>query len=306
MAGIILTSNHPKALWPGVKAWFGRMYNQHQTEYTDLFETITSEKAYEEFVQVTPFGLVKEKPQAQGVQYDSEIQGPVTRATHVAYALGYIVSHEEIMDNLYSEVSNTRAGSLANAFRQTKERLGAGIYNNAFDATNYPGADGVSLCSTAHPNTSGGTYSNRLSTDAALSEASLEDMLTMIMQATDDRGNLINLMPRSIHVPPALWWTANRILKSVYQTKTANNDINVINATNALPMGVKMNHYFTSSTAWFVRTNVQRGLYYIEREGLDFTKDNDFDTMNAKAKGYERYSFTWVDGGRALYGSAGA
>jgi hypothetical protein len=306
MAGIILTSNHPKALWPGVKAWFGRTYNQHQVEYTDLFETTHSDKQWEEFVQVTPFGLVKEKPQAQPISYDSEIQGPVTRATHVTYGLGYIVSQEEIDDNLYTQVSQTRASSLANAFRQTKERLGSGIYNNAFSGS-YTGADGVSLCSTLHPNTSGGTYSNRLSTDAALSEAAMEDMLTMIMQATDDRGNLINLMPRSLHVPPALWWTANRILKSVYQTKTANNDINVINATNAMPMGVKMNHYFTSSTAWFVRTNLsENGLMYVERKPLVFSKDNDFDTDNAKAKGTERYSFAWVDGGRAVYGSAGA
>lgn len=305
MAGPILTSSHPKALWPGVKGWFGRSYDNHQTEYTDLFETITSDKQYEEFVQVTPFGLVPEKPQAQAVTYTSETQGPVTRATHVLYALGYVVSYEEIKNNLYSEVSGTRAGSLANAFRQTKERLGAGMYNNAFDS-NYSGADGVALCSTAHPNTSGGVYSNKLSTDAALSEAALEDMLIQIMQATDDKSNLINLMPKSLHVPPALWFTANRILKSVYQTNGANNDINVIQATNALPMGVKMNHYFTSSTAWFVRTNVQKGLYYIERESMQFDKDNDFDTMNAKAKGFEWYSFTWVDGGRALFGSAGA
>lgn len=306
MAGIILTSSHPKALWPGVKAWFGRMYNQHQVEYTDLFDTQGSDKAWEEFVQVTPFGLVKEKPQASAVQYDTEVQGPTTRATHVTYALGYIVSQEEIDDNLYTQVSNTRAGSLANAFRQTKERLGAGIYNNAFSSS-YTGADGVSLCSTAHPNTSGGTYSNRLSTDAAFSEAALEDMLTMIMQATDDRGNLINLMPRSLHVPPALWFAANRVLKSVYQTGTANNDINVVNATNALPMGVKMNHYFTSSTAWFVRTNLaENGLIYLERKSLVFSKDNDFDTDNAKAKGSERYSFAWVDGGRAVFGSEGA
>lgn len=305
MAGVIATSNHPKALWPGVKGWFGRTYNEHQVEYTDLVDTMTSDKQYEEFVQITPFGLVPEKTQGGPVQYDSEVQGPVTRATHVLYALGYVTTYEEIKNNLYAEVSQTRAGALANAFRQTKERLAAGIYNNAFNSS-YAGADGVALISTSHPNTSGGVYSNRSSVDAALSEAALEDLLVQIMGATDDRGNLINLMPKSLHVPPALWFESNRILKSVYQTRSANNDINVIAATSALPMGVKMNHYFTSSTAWFVRTNVQKGLYYVEREGVVFSKDNDFDTMNAKAKGHEWYSFAWVDGGRALFGSAGA
>lgn len=300
---VIMTSNHPKALWPGVKAWWGKAYDDHQTEYTDLFDTFTSDKAYEEDVQIVGFGLAPTKAQGASVTYDSEIQGPVTRYTHVAYALGYIVTHEELKDDLYTEVSNTRAASLARGFRQTKERVGAGIYNRGFNSS-FVGGDGVSLLSTVHPNTSGGTFSNRLAVDADLSEAALEDMIIQIMQATDDRGLLINLMPKSLHVAPANWFNANRILKSVYQTGTANNDINVINATNALPMGIKVNHYFTAPQAWFLRTNVSNGLKYYERESMIFDQDNDFDTMNAKAKGYERYSFGWTDP-RSVFGSNG-
>ena len=304
IAGVIMTSNHPKALWPGVKAWWGKAYQDHQTEYTDLFETMTSEKAYEELVQNVGFGLAPVKAQGAAVTYDSEIQGPTTRFTHVAYALGYVVTHEELKDNLYAEVSNTRAASLARGFRQTKERVGAAVYNNA-TTSGYTGGDGVVLLSTAHPNTSGGTFSNKLSVDADLSEASLEDLLVQIMQATDDRGLLINLMPKGLHIAPANWFNANRILESVYQVDTANNNINVIKATGALPMGVKINHYLTDADAWFVRTNVPNGMIYFEREGATFDQDNDFDTMNAKAKGYERYSFGWVDP-RGVYGSTGA
>ena len=29
MAGIITTGSFPKALWPGIKAWWGRSYNEH-------------------------------------------------------------------------------------------------------------------------------------------------------------------------------------------------------------------------------------------------------------------------------------
>jgi len=303
MAGVIMTSNHPKALWPGVKAWWGRMYNEHAVEYTDLVDTETSDKAYEEDVQIVGMGLVPVKAQGAPVSYESEIQGPVTRYTHVAYAMGYIVTHEELQDNLYMEVSKTRAGALAFAFRQTKERVVSNIYNRAFNSA-FVGGDGVQLISTAHANTSGGTWSNRLAIDADLSEASLEDLLIQIMQATDDKGNLINLMPRSLHVAPANWFNANRILKSVYQTGTANNDINVVKATNALPMGIKVNHYFTAPQAWFVRTNAQNGMKMYTREGISFTQDNDFDTMNAKSKGYERYSVGWTDP-RAIYGSDG-
>lgn len=303
MAGVINTSNHPKALWPGVKAWWGKAYNDHQTEYTDLFDTFSSDKSYEEDVQIVGFGVVPQKAQGASVTYDSEVQGPTTRYTNVAYALGYIVTHEELKDDLYSEVSNTRASALARSFRQTKERVGAGIYNRA-TTSGYVGGDGVTLLSTVHPNTSGGTFSNKLSVDADLSESALEDLIIQIMQATDDRGLLINLMPKSLHIAPANWFNANRILKSEYQTDTANNNINVIKATGALPMGVKINHYFTDSDAWFVRTDCPNGMKYYEREAMMFDQDNDFDTMNAKAKGYERYVFGWTDP-RAVFGSTG-
>lgn len=298
-----MTSNHPQALWPGIDAWFGRMYNQHETEYTDLFETKQSKKAYEKQVQITGFGVAPVKNQGSGVTYDTEVQGPTTQYTHLAYALGYIVTYEELQDDLYTEVSQTRAGALANSFRQTKERVGAGILNRGFDA-GYVGGDGVSLFNAAHPNTSGGTFSNLLGTSADLSEAALEDMLIQISTATDDRGLTIKLNPKSLHVAPANWFEANRILGSVYQTGTANNDINVIKAMSSIPMGVKMNHYFTAPNAWFVRTDAQNGLTHFERNALSFTQDNDFDTMNAKAKGYERYAFGWTDP-RGVYGSEG-
>ena len=68
----------------------------------------------------------------------------------------------------------------------------------------------------------------------------------------------------------------------------------------------KVNHYFTSPHAWFIRNTIPggTGLKYYERHAVTFDQDNDFDTMNVKAKGYERYSFGWSDP-RALFGSNG-
>lgn len=304
MAGVITTGNHPKALWPGIFEWWGRQYNEHKVEYTDLFDTETSDKAYEEMVEATGFGLAPVKEQASPVQYDSETQGTVTRSTHVAYGLGYIVTREELDDNLYEVVSKRRAAMLAWSMRQTKENVAANIYNRAFN-TSYTFGDAKALCVADHP-TVDGTQSNVLSVAADLSETSLEDMITQIMGAKNSRGLLINLMPRSLIVPRQLWFEANRILQSNLQNDTANNAINVLKATNALPEGIKVNHYLSDSDAWFIRTNVPTsGLTYFDRTPVAFTQDNDFDTENAKAKCYERYSFT-VGDFRALYGSAGA
>lgn len=303
MAGIITTASHPKALWPGIKAWWGQVYDEHQEEYSKLFDSDTSTQNYEEDVQLTGFGLAPRKPEGSGVQYDSEVQGFTTRYTHVAYALGYIVTKEELDDNLYEQVSRRRAAALAMSFRQTKENVGANVYNRAFNGT-YTGGDGKSLCATDHPNTSGGTFANKPTVDADLSEASLEDALIAVMGFQNDRGLLINVMPKSLVVARQNWYNANRILKSVYTPSSANNAVNVLVATNALPEGIVMNHYLTSPNAWFMRTNIQNGLKYYSRVGIQFDQDNDFDTMNAKAKGYERYSFGWTDP-RAIYGVNG-
>ena len=304
MAGVITTGSHPKALWPGVREWWGQTYAKHPEEWKELVDQDSSSQNYEEDVQMSGFGLAAVKAQGDGTTYDSEIQGFTTRYTHLTYSLGYIVTQEELEDNLYEKVSKGRAANLAFSFQQTKENVVANIYNRAFNAT-YLGGDSKSLLATDHPNTNGGTFSNKLAVAADLSEASLEDLIIQMMGATDDRGNLISLMPRSLHVHRQEWFNANRILKSTLQNDNANNAINVLNATNAIPGGIKMNHYFTTPNAWFLRSNVMTaGLRYFQRTPISFTQDNDFDTDNAKAKSRERFSVGWSDP-RALWGSAG-
>lgn len=302
--GVITTGNHPKALWPGVHAFWGQTYAEHMKEYVDLYEVDTSGKAYEEDTQITPFGLAYNKEEGGPMAYDSEMQGPTQRYTHLAYALGYKVTREERDDNLYEEVSMRRAKANAFAIAQTIENLAAAPYNDAFTGSVYLNADGQSLCSTGHVNTTGGTYSNMLSPGADIAEASLEDICVQLMGTTNDRGGLISVIPLSLHVARQEWFNANRILKSVLSPDNANNSINVLKATNAFPKGIKMNHYLTAAKTWFVRTNCQNGMQMFWRTQPEFAQDNDFDTKNAKAATYFRCSFGATDP-RAIAGSVG-
>lgn len=300
--GPITTGAHPKLLWPGIKTLWGYTYDEFPTEYTALFDTETSDKAYEEYVQVAGFGLAPVKAQGQSISYDSEQQGAVTRATNVTYGLGYIVTMEELQDNQYEYVSKRRAFANARAMRITKEFIGANVYNRAFNAT-YAGGDGVALCSTAHPLVFGGTAANTPTVAQDLSEASVEDAIINIMGFQDDRGLPAMLMAESLHVSRNEFFNAHRILDSVYQSGTGNNDINVLKATNMLPKGIKMNHYFSGARPWFVRTNIApgQGMVYQERMKVQFDMDNDYDTKNAKAGSVERYTFAWADW-RAVWG----
>lgn len=301
MAGnVITTGSHPKLLWPGIKTVWGRTYDQHEPIYTKLFEVDNSDKAYEEDVEVTGFGLAPRKEQGRSITYDVESQGQVTRYTNVAYALGYIVTREELADNLYEVVSKRRAKALAFSMLQTRERISANVYNRAFDS-NYPIGDGAAAISASHP-TVAGNFSNILATAADLSEAAVESLITQMWGATDARGNLISVNPESLIVPRQLFYEANRIYNSVLQNDTANNAINVLKATSAFPKGIVMSPYFSSATTWFIRSDVPDGPKFYTRDEMQFEQDNDFDTKNLKASAYMRFSVGVTDP-RGLWGS---
>jgi hypothetical protein len=299
---VITTGSHPKALWPGVYAWFGAKYNEHPQQYTRLFDVKSSSKNYEEMVEQTGFGLAPVKAEGSSTAYDSHAQGITSRGTNVAYSLGYIVTREEKADNLYSEVSMQRAASLAFSMAQTRENVGANVYNRAFNSS-YTGGDGKELCATDHGSLAG-NQSNELATAADLSEAALEDLTIQIMDAKNSKGLKISLQPKSLIVPTALVYDAQRILESTLRSNTADNDINALRSMSIIPE-VIVNNYLTDSDAWFIRTNAPSSLCWFDREPVQFSKDEDFDTDNAKAKAYMRFIPFWGDW-RGLYGTEGA
>lgn len=303
MAGVITSSSFAKALYPGVSTWYGKAYDEFPVEHTDLFESYSSSRAYEEDVGTTSFGLAKIKPEGQAIQYDDESQAFITRYSHTVFALGFIITREMVEDDLYDVVGQRRAQGLAFSMRQTREVVAANVYNRAFDGA-FTGGDGVSLINASHPNFAGGTQSNTLSVAADLSEASLEQACIDIQKWTNDRGLRISVVPKSLHIPVELMFEAERILMSPYRVGTNNNDINALYAMGKFPGGTKVNHYFTDEDSWFLRTNVQEGMKCYSRRGADFSIDNDFDTENAKYKASERYSYGWTDW-RGLFGSPG-
>lgn len=302
--GTISTGNHPKALWPGVHEFWGQTYNEHAQEYPDLYDVMDSGQSYEEDVQITGFGIAPIKEEGGPTHYDSEIQGPTQRYSHIAYSLGYKVTFEELQDNLYEVVSMRRVKANAFSIAQTTEIVAAAPYNDAFTGAVFTFATGATLLSASQIQTTGGTFSNVLTPAADLAETSLEDLCIQIMGAQTDRGLNFSLLPQSLHIARQEWYNANRILQSVLQYNTANNAINVLKATNAFPKGIKMNHYFTSARSWFVRTNCPNGMQFFWRNRPMFDQDNDFDTKNAKAATYMRFSVGATDP-RGIYGSQG-
>lgn len=298
---VITTGATPKLLWPGLEAIWGRSYEEHPKEWAELFDLKTSDMNYEEDVEVTGFGLAPVKQQGAGTVYDTFSQQTVTRYTHIAYGLGFIITREEKDDNLYEKKATTNTELLGFSGRQTKENVGANVYNRGFNSA-FVGGDGQPLFSASHPTLSG-NQSNLLAA-ADLSEASLEDAAIAIMQAVNNRGLKISLMPRSLHVAPLNVFEAERILKSVLTPDTGNNAINALRSMGIFPEGCSVNHYFTDADAYFIRTNAPSAMKWFQRVKAEFAQDGDFDTGNLKYKYYERYSAGWSDF-RGAWGSAG-
>jgi len=303
--GTITTGNIPRLLQDGLDKIFGQTYDEHSTEWDKIFDTNTSSKAFELDQQMEGFGLAAEKPEGQDIEFDSASQGFTPQYKHITVAKGFIITKEARQDELYG-VFKKRARALAFGMTQFKEITGANILNNGFDSNFLmTGGDGVELFSQLHVNgPSGGTFQNELTVPTDLSEASLEDMLILISNATDPRGLRIALTPERLIVPTALAFETQRILKSVLQNDTANNAVNAIRDMDALPGGHTVNHYLTDVNAWFVKTNSPEGMKYYTRQAVEFGEDNAFSSGNAREKSDERYSFGWSDP-RGMFGSAG-
>lgn len=303
MSGVITTGTFPKLLFPGIRALFGDTYNEYPPEYSYIFESLTSDKNYEEDILVSGTGMAIAKTQGEGISYSTMRQGYIQRYLNITYALGYIITMEEIQDNLYPKFADFRTKQLAISGRQTKETIGANILNRAFSSS-YLYGDGVALCANNHPIT-GSTFSNIPTSHVDLSEAALEDALVAIQNFRNDAGLRKRIIGMKLIVPPALDFEATRILKNPLRPATAERDINAMYTNGMIPDGYVVNHYLTDPDAWFIQTDCPQGLQFFQRMEPTFDMDNDFDTKNAKFSYIERYSFGATDP-RALYGSQGA
>ena len=300
---IISTGSHPKALWEGMRRWWGREYGKHPKFHASIFDVVSSTKAYEEDAEVTGFGLAPVKAQGADISFDGETQGTVTRYTHVAYALGYICTYEEQRDNLYEVVSRRRATALAFSMETTRQIVAANFFNRGFNSS-YTFGDGKEAFATDHP-TVDGTQSNELNPSADFSEGALEDLLIQIMNTKNSRGLNIALRAIDIFGPNNLAFDMTRVLKSELRSDTADNDVNAVRNMGLLGKAPIINPYLTDTDAWFLKTNCPNGLVFQNREDVTFDQDNDFNSKNLKAAAYMRFSVGHTDF-RGCYGSAGA
>ncbi len=293
-----------KELLPGLNALFGMEYSRYGEQHKEIYETESSERSFEEETKLSGFSAAPVKNEGSAIAYDNAQEAWTTRYTHETIALGFSITEEAVEDNLYDSLSARYTKALARAMAYTKQVKAAAVLNNGFSAS-YPGGDGVALFSASHPLVSGGTNSNTPGTQVDLNETSLEAAVIQIAAWTDERGLLIAAKPKKMIVPPALMFTAKRLLDTELRVATADNDINAIKQMGAIPEGYTVNHFLTDPNAWFLTTDVPNGMKHFVRTPLQNSMDGDFDTGNVRYKARERYSFGWSDP-LGMWGSSGS
>ena len=293
-----------KELEPGLNALFGLEYARYDNEAAEIYDTESSERAFEEEVMLSGFGSAPVKTEGTAVSFDDAQEAYTARYTMETIALAFSITEEAIEDNLYDRLASRYTKALARSMSNTKHVKGAATLNNACDS-NFVGGDGLELISTAHVLVNGNTWRNEPTTAADLNETSLENGLIDVAGFVDERGLKVSVRGQKLIIPAALQFVADRLLESTLRQGTADNDINATRNMGMLPQGYTVNHYLTDTDAWFMRTDAPRGFIHFERMPISTKMEGDFDTGNVRFKARERYSFGYSDP-RCVYGSPGA
>ena len=296
-----------KELEPGLNALFGLEYKRYDNESAEIYNTESSDRAFEEEVMLSGFANADVKAEGAGIAYDEAQETYTARYTMETIALAFAITEEAIEDNLYDRLSSRYTKALARSMSNAKQVKAAAPLNNGLPGVTtgkFTSGDGANLFSTSH-STIAGNVKNTLTTQADLNETSLEQSLIDIAALTDERGLRIAAKGVKMIVPSANQFNAERLMKSQGRTQTADNDINAINSMGMIPQGYRVNHFLTDSDSFYIITDVPNGMKHFERTPLTTSMEGDFDTGNVRYKARERYVYG-VSDFRGIFGVEGA
>lgn len=283
---------------------FNGVYDQRADEWKQFLKEETgTPRAYHEEPVLYGMATAPELPEGMPVVYDSGGVLFIARYIYKVYGLAFALTQVLVEDGDHIRLGQIFSRHLAQSMVETEETVSANLLNRAFNGA-YLGGDGVSLVSSSHPQATGATWSNQLTTPAVLSQTSAEQMIIQIRKAVDWRGKPIRLVPKRLIISPDNIMQAEVILKSVLRSGQGDNDINPIRSLGLLSDGAATVTRMTSSTAWFMQTDVEEGMKMMRRRKLQKSMEGDFDTDSMRYKSTARYIPGWTDP-HDIYGTAG-
>ncbi|PWA11066.1 hypothetical protein DCC39_10230 [Pueribacillus theae] len=290
-----MTLDTSKAGWsrllePGLRKIFFESWKEYPTQFTQVFNVLNSKKHAEHDLSLTGFGPWEARTsETSAVPYDDPMEGFSIDYTHTEFLKGFKVSRAMVDDELYNQI-NKLPKNLARSGRAKVETDAASVLNNGFTNTGY---DTEPLFSKEHPiKRTGGKVSNLIEVSGAtnpediLNEDTVNEAILLARRTTDDAGLKIVVRPKKLVIPPNLEPQAQRIVNSAQRPGTDLNDINTIKSK----LQIVVMDYLDKDDAFFLLDDDVHELNFFWRVRPEFKSEEDFDTLEAKYRGYMRYS----------------
>lgn len=245
-------------------------------------------------------GTLGNWPQFEGtVNYDSMSQGFNVTATHIEFASGIQIERKIKDDDQYN-IMDQRPEALGRGAFRTRQEHAARIFNNIFsnDTLFYANSEGVAVCSNGHTTTSGASTTTGFD-NLVTGSMTATSVAASRIQATDfrgDRGERIQVKMDELWYPPNLYEKAFEIINATGKVDTDLNNPNVHNSKVSRYTGYEWN-YLNDTNNWFMCDSKMRkaNLHWIDRIPIEFAMAEELDTINAKWRGYMRYSMAPTD-----------
>lgn len=292
------TSNFPALLDRLVdEIWFDNLKKTPQM-YTQLVNVESTSKASEKHLTAVGLEDWRESGEAHPAQYTEALQGFEKNYVPTIYKSGYALTRELRDDDQYDKVA-AQAAKLSQTAIRTIDKEVAKLINNATNTTYYFGADTLALASDSHTREDAGTALDNANT-GALNETNLETMLVKFAERKDGRGELIDMNPTQLWLPPALEKEGLILMKSTGRVSTGDNDINVYNGRLSVHVWKRMGAAAGGSdTAFFIADSSfnksGQGLNLYMRVNPEINRETEIETGVTKYVGYMRFSLGFTD-----------
>lgn len=299
------TGQFSQLLAPGIRKIFFQHLKLRPPQYTRIANMLTSERAYEEDLEMMGLGTMPVKDEGSPIIYQDAKQGGKVRATHISFGMGFRITVEMWEDDLYGPMRKMPR-ELAKAANNVRDVRFFNMLNNGFVAAANIGflKNGVNeaLFSTAHTLLGGGTLANRSAVDADLGIASLEAAVLLFDNLVDETGFPITLQPKMIVASPSLKQIGRELLGSEFKPYTSGNEINAVREEG---LRMEIVNFLTNANSWaLLAEKGEHDLNFYQRTATQFQNGDDFDTGDAKFKGFQRFSVS-VGEWRGTFGSQG-
>lgn len=250
---------------PVLEELFRAEVMMHPSRRSEVFKIVATDRDIWQATELHDMPLASAISEGTDYSFYRPRQGVNKTLKPIKYGLGFSISEEAVDDGKFDFIADA-VRKMARSCMESQEIQAMSIFNNGFGTE--LAADGLSVFNTAHTLPSGLTFRNRLSTDADLSPASLEQALVDFeTQFIGDSGIIYNLKPRKLLVHPTYKRYAEEIIGSDGRADTNDNNKNSLKDDG---LTVLSSPHLTDLDAWFLVGEVsETGLRIVSRKPVE-------------------------------------